>query len=248
MNHVLKNQQVISLNKWSEGFQEKVYSRRLLHNVLNGSVLIGCLIIWFRIVFVLGPVAQGSIYFLSAILAGVMTYSLMLFSYHEGLNHNLIFLGNSKGIEMLRYISSNLYKFAFVLPALVIFKHAELHTIYERVLFCAILFLVCFVLNALRKYVEYNLLPGGESSHRSLGTGFWATLVGGGPWGQSCSLIQKLCPHLPWYGRIMGHYKLSELLDSEQKRALMPLEKRNFLFVLVEIYLTNLNYSQRMHK
>lgn len=246
--NTLSQDQVTKLKQWSNGFERIVQERKSLHNLLNLNILLGCLLVWIRITFIQAPLLEGSLYYLSALLSGVMTYSLMIFSYHEGLNNNQIFLGTSPLIEVLRYISSNLYKFAILIPALVMFKHSEIHTVSQRVLYIGIVFSFAYLLDSLRKYVEFNLLPNGENTLRSLGTGFWATLVGGGPWGQPCTLIQRLCPNLPWYGRIVGHYKLSELLTVEQRKVLMPLEKRNFLFVLAEIYLSNLNYSSRLNK
>lgn len=246
--NTLTQDQVTKLKHWSNGFERTVQECKSLHNLLNLIILCGCLLVWIRITFIHAAVLEGSLYYFSALLSGVMTYSLMVFSYHEGLNNNQIFIGTAPLIEVLRYISSNLYKFAILIPALVMFKHSEIHTASQRVLYIGIVFSLAYLLDTLRKYVEYNLLPNGENSLRSLGTGFWATLIGGGPWGQPCTLIQRLCPNLPWYGRIMGHYKLSGLLTTEQRQVLMPLEKRNFLFVLAEIYLSNLNYSSRLNK
>ena len=177
MEKTLTQAQVIKFNRWSESFERSVYAHKDLHNLLNLIVLFGCLFVWIRITLIQAPVLLGCFYFLSAVLSGIMTYSLMIFSYNEGLNNDQIFLGNTHLIRFFRYLSSSLYKFAVMIPALVIFKHSELHSVSERALYIVIVFFVTYVLDTLRKYVEYNLLPNGENTLRSLGTGIWAILV-----------------------------------------------------------------------
>lgn len=314
----LKRDQVDIMKKWEIEFLTKLKKRKFSHNLLNFIVLVTCLSLWIRLVFVVGSEVAGSLYYITAVLAGVMTYSLTILSTHEGATHKLLFLGSSYFSRVMRFLSSNLSRFFFVDPLyyhsmhldhhnhtgtdkdgaytnfvwpsrflitliplagalpfcdykvhssnkrskskfiseclgvttiiLISISHWGNHSMAQILLFNILFLSVSFSLDRIRETVDHNLLPAGSTSARSLGTGFWAILIGGGPWGQPCHLTHHLCPSLPWYGQIMGHHKLKEILSDEQKKMLMPLEKRNFLFFFVDVVLKNIKYAKKVEE
>ena len=74
-----------------------------------------------------------------------------------------------------------------------------------------------FSLDRLRETSEHILMPlNYYNGTRNLGTGLWALLIGGGPWGQPCHLSHHLGAHLAWYNQLRLHRKLTEILDREQ--------------------------------
>lgn len=75
-----------------------------------------------------------------------------------------------------------------------------------------------FVLDRFRESSEHCLMPLNTlNGSRSLGVGFWAMLVGGGPWGQPCHLSHHLAPQLTWYHQIQLHYILLNIMTKQQK-------------------------------
>lgn len=75
-----------------------------------------------------------------------------------------------------------------------------------------------FVLDRFRESSEHCLMPLNTlNGSRSLGVGFWAMLIGGGPWGQPCHLSHHLAPQLTWYHQIQLHFVLLEIMTKEQK-------------------------------
>lgn len=77
---------------------------------------------------------------------------------------------------------------------------------------------VGFVLDRFRESSEHCLMPLNTlNGSRSLGVGFWAMLIGGGPWGQPCHLSHHLAPQLTWYHQIQLHYVLLGIMTKEQK-------------------------------
>ena len=78
---------------------------------------------------------------------------------------------------------------------------------------------VGFCLDRLRQFTEHNLMPlENRNGARSLGTGFWGMLVGGGPWGQPCHWEHHLVPSLPWYQQLILHRHVKSVLSPRQRQ------------------------------
>lgn len=83
-----------------------------------------------------------------------------------------------------------------------------------------------FVLDRFRESSEHCLMPLNTfNGSRSLGVGFWAMLIGGGPWGQPCHLSHHLAPQLTWYHQVQLHHVLLEVMTEDQKKFFIMEEK-----------------------
>lgn len=75
-----------------------------------------------------------------------------------------------------------------------------------------------FSLDRLRETSEHILMPlNYYNGARNLGTGVWAMVIGGGPWGQPCHLSHHLGADLAWYNQIGLHGKMMEIFSPEQR-------------------------------
>jgi hypothetical protein len=76
-----------------------------------------------------------------------------------------------------------------------------------------------FYMDRLRQFTEHNLMPlENKSGTRSFGAGFFALLIGGGPWGQPCHMAHHLVASIPWYQQIVLHRFIVKLLTERQKQ------------------------------
>jgi hypothetical protein len=78
---------------------------------------------------------------------------------------------------------------------------------------------VGFYFDRMRQFTEHNLMPlENKSGARSLGAGFFALVIGGGPWGQPCHMAHHLVASIPWYQQIVLHRFIVGLLTEKQRR------------------------------
>ena len=76
-----------------------------------------------------------------------------------------------------------------------------------------------FYMDRMRQFTEHNLMPlENKSGARSFGAGFFALLIGGGPWGQPCHMAHHLVASIPWYQQIVLHRFIVQLLTEKQKQ------------------------------
>jgi fatty acid desaturase len=76
-----------------------------------------------------------------------------------------------------------------------------------------------FYMDRMRQFTEHNLMPlENKSGTRSFGAGFFALLIGGGPWGQPCHMAHHLVASIPWYQQIALHRFIVNLLTEKQKQ------------------------------
>jgi len=107
----------------------------------------------------------------------------------------------------------------------VLYNGTYLYLIFQRFggLFTGIVLLllphVGFYLDRVRQFTEHNLMPlENKSGARSFGAGFFALVIGGGPWGQPCHMAHHLVASIPWYQQIVLHRFIVGLLTEKQKQ------------------------------
>ena len=78
---------------------------------------------------------------------------------------------------------------------------------------------VAFYLDRIRQFTEHNLMPlDNWNGSRSLGIGFWGTLLGGGPWGNPYHWEHHIVPSIPWYQLLILHRFSVRLLTPQQRK------------------------------
>lgn len=74
------------------------------------------------------------------------------------------------------------------------------------------------ILDRCRETLEHRYMPANRKyGSRELGLGPLGLLIGGGPWGQPCHFSHHLAPDLQWYGQILLHFKVKQILTQEQR-------------------------------
>lgn len=108
----LSTDQLQAINVYSQVLVKQAYKHKALHNLLTLLIIASLLIIDLYVFTLQGMLGLV----LMTLVHGFITYSLTIYTMHEGMGHQRLILGNNLGLRLLANICNNVSRLFFADP------------------------------------------------------------------------------------------------------------------------------------